>query len=471
MTGASPPDRSYETRLRQAAGSIEGRTETEFLAGLPTIDVLKRLKELDDRSVVVTTGYFEDGDGRTFTPRSSVIDMVRVSGAPIYAPFDTFIGTGIVGGRISTFMAHGQAAAEAVVRILAGELPSALKLPTAIPTNAILDWRAVQRWGIESKTLPANADVQFKSPTFWESYWEVAIAGTGLIVFEAGLIAWLLFERRRQFYAEKSVHKQQLELAHASRLAVVGELTASIAHEVNQPLGAILSNAAAAELILASGEDRSSDLREILSDIRRDDIRASEVIRRLRALLEKHEVEHQLLDLNEVLAEAAKIVDADATRRGVTFLITLARTPVVIMGDPIQIQQVLINLVINAMDAVEGLPVHRKVVLAKIDVFEKNLELTVSDRGRGISAEDLPKIFNSFFTTKRRGIGLGLSIVQSLVDVHGGRVWAENGPNGGAVFRVALPGLTSKRGDDASYTTDPRCRRRCVLSNVTPAAS
>ena len=287
VTGASPPDRSYETRLRQAAGSIEGRTETEFLAGLPTIDVLKRLKELDDRSVVVTTGYFEDGDGRTFTPRSSVIDMVRVSGAPIYAPFDTFIGTGIVGGRISTFMAHGQAAAEAVVRILAGELPSALKLPTAIPTNAILDWRAVQRWGIESKTLPANADVQFKSPTFWESYWEVAIAGTGLIVFEAGLIAWLLFERRRQFYAEKSVHKQQLELAHASRLAVVGELTASIAHEVNQPLGAILSNAAAAELILASGEDRSSDLREILSDIRRDDIRASEVIRRLRALLGK----------------------------------------------------------------------------------------------------------------------------------------------------------------------------------------
>ena len=124
---------------------------------------------------------------------------------------------------------------------------------------------------------------------------------------------------------------------------------------------------------------------------------------------------------------------------GLTFLITLARTPVVIMGDPIQIQQVLINLVINAMDAVEGLPVHRKVVLAKIDVLEKNLELTVSDRGRGISAEDLPKIFDSFFTTKRRGIGLGLSIVQSLVDVHGGRVWAENGPNGGAVFRVALP--------------------------------
>ena len=215
---------------------------------------------------------------------------------------------------------------------------------------------------------------------------------------------------------------------------MAGELTGSIAHEINQPLGAILSNADAADLILEAGGDRRDELRGILADIRRDDLRASEVIRRLRTLLAKHEVERKPFDLNDAVREIESVLGAEARRRHSTLDVRPAPAPVAVVGDRIEIQQVLINVVLNALDSMADRPEEQRTVVVSVENVSAGADVAVRDRGHGIAPEHLPRLFDPFFTTKRDGMGLGLSIARTVVEAHGGRVWAENGPGEGAVL-------------------------------------
>jgi two-component system, LuxR family, sensor kinase FixL len=229
-------------------------------------------------------------------------------------------------------------------------------------------------------------------------------------------------------------------LAHAARLAVVGELTGSIAHEINQPLGAILSNAEAAELLLESESPSLDEVRKILADIRKDDLRASEVIQRVRALLHKRELSMLPLDLNEVAEEVVRLVSADAHRRNVALETEFASGPTAIRGDRVHLQQVLLNLLLNGMEAMIDMPQGaRRIVVRTERTADQTVKVSVSDTGHGIPSDRLPHVFDSFFTTKEHGIGLGLAIARSIVEVHGGRIWASNDPGGGATFSFTLP--------------------------------
>jgi signal transduction histidine kinase len=222
---------------------------------------------------------------------------------------------------------------------------------------------------------------------------------------------------------------------------VAGELTASIAHEINQPLGAILSNADAAEMLVQSGRIQREELLQILADIRRDDLRASEVIKRLRTLLARHEVEQRRFSLNQAVEDVAAILRAEARRRDATIDYVLDAREAGVMGDPVQIQQVIINLILNALDAGTGLPAERRRVRVETSDTPYGVRLTVGDSGVGIAAGDLPRVFEPFFSTKSGGMGLGLSIVRSIVEAHGGTIAAVSNAVG-AEFRVTLP-LTS----------------------------
>jgi signal transduction histidine kinase len=365
--------------------------------------------------------------------------MAAASRAPVYGSFSSHIGSGIVGGYMPSFEAIGRQAGQVVSELLAGADPRSLRLPEAVPQALNVDWRQVRRWGIDESAIPRDAVVHFKAPTLLEAYRHEAIAAAGVLALQAGLIGWLLVEHRRRRLAESAEHTRRLELAHASRLAVAGELTGSIAHEINQPLGAILSNADAADLILEAGGDRRDELRGILADIRRDDIRASEVIRRLRTLLAKHEVERKPFDLNDAVREIESVLGAEARRRHSTLDVRPAPAPVAVVGDRIEIQQVLINVVLNALDSMADRPEEQRTVVVSVENVSAGADVAVRDRGHGIAPEHLPRLFDPFFTTKRDGMGLGLSIARTVVEAHGGRVWAENGPGEGAVFHVELP--------------------------------
>jgi C4-dicarboxylate-specific signal transduction histidine kinase len=302
-----------------------------------------------------------------------------------------------------------------------------------------LDWRQVQRWGIDEKAIAPDAVLHFREQTLWQAHrGEVSVAAL-VILLQAGLIAWLIFEHRRRRIAEAALHKQRVELNHAARLAMAGEMTASIAHEINQPLSAILSNADTADILLDSGADRREAVRAILADIRRDDLRASEVIRGLRTLLAKHDTAHKRFGVSDAVRDLEPLWRAEAERRGVSLDIRLESDDIALIGDRIQIQQVLTNLVLNAMDAEAGVPAHRRSVVVSIGRVGDRVEITVRDRGEGIAPGDLPRLFDSFFSTKPSGMGLGLSISRTLVEAHGGRIRAENNADEGAVFRVDLP--------------------------------
>jgi signal transduction histidine kinase len=451
VTGTSARDREWEAQMRRQIPSAIGSVKVEFLASQPTAAVLKRLGQLGADWVVFTPGYYVDADGGVFNPHDSVALMAAASTAPVYGPLETFIGTGAVGGLSPSYEAMGEQAAQIIVQLLAGAAPSSVRLPEVTPIALRFDWRQVRRWRIDEEAIPADAIIYFREPTLWQAHREEAIIFIAVILLQAMLIAMLLLESRRRRNAELAVQKQRAELWHTSRLAVAGELTASIAHEINQPLGAILTNADAGELLLQSGTDRSDDLRRILADIRRDDMRASDVIRRLRALLAKHELERQPFDPNETVGDAVNLLGSEAQRRQVTLDLHPGAVATRVIGDPVQIQQVVINLALNAMDAVADAAVDRRVVEVSVGHTGNGVSIVVRDRGHGIAPEHLPRLFESFFSTKQRGMGLGLSIARTIVESHNGRIWAENGPGVGASFHVELPVRGGKSIASAGY--------------------
>lgn len=237
----------------------------------------------------------------------------------------------------------------------------------------------------------------------------------------------------------KQAEEARRSLAHAARLALVGELTASIAHEVNQPLGAILSNADAAEMLLDSSPVPLDEIRHILSDIRKDDIRASEVIRRIRTLVQKRVTESQPLNLNNEIAEVLGFVRAEASRRGIVIDTALAENLPEVRGDKIQLQQVLLNLLVNGMESMTEVVGARRLSVKTCLHENSTVAITVADSGIGIPPHQLPRLFQHFFSTKEDGMGLGLSIARSLVEAHGGTISAENNTSGGATFRLVVP--------------------------------
>jgi C4-dicarboxylate-specific signal transduction histidine kinase len=224
-----------------------------------------------------------------------------------------------------------------------------------------------------------------------------------------------------------------------TRVSTVGQLAASLAHELNQPLGAILRNAEAGELFLHDPSPDLDELRAILADIRQDDQRAGAVIDRMRALMKRRDPERHRLDLRLVVDDLFALVYADAEKRRVRLARESDPALPPVLGDRVQLQQVVLNLLLNAMDALEATPPERRLVTVRARPVGTTVEVTVSDTGPGIPADTLSRVFEPFFTTKPAGLGMGLAISRDIIEAHGGRLWAANNAAGGATFTLTLP--------------------------------
>jgi PAS domain S-box-containing protein len=243
-------------------------------------------------------------------------------------------------------------------------------------------------------------------------------------------------ERRERLAALEEANRN---LAHASRLVAVGTLTAMIAHEVNQPLCAIRCNAEAGLALLASTHPPLDTLREILSDICRDDQRADDIVTRVRVLSRKRDFQPQGLDLNAVIADVLRLASGEAARRQVRVVTELDPALPPVRGDVVQVQQVLLNLLVNSLDAMRDTPAAARQVTVRTRAdTDGRVEVAVADRGHGIRPDDLPHVFDSFFSTKAEGMGMGLAIARSIIETHDGRIWAENNAESGATFRFLL---------------------------------
>jgi len=378
-----------------------------------------------------------------------VLEALSASSAvPIYGVFDSYLGHGATAGAIDSFQARGERVADLLVRALDGTLTGAPLIEPATPSQCVADGRQLARFGLDAKLLPAGCEVRYIEAGFFERYgWQSLLVLLALAA-QTALIASLLLQRRRRRAAELGLQSQRLQLLHAARLAVAGELTASIAHEINQPLGAILSNADAAEMLIGSGQATRGELLQILADIKRDDLRASEVIKRLRRLLARQEGERRRFSLNQVVEDTAAMLRAEARRRDMTVDYALDAGRAEVSGDPVQIQQVVINLLLNAFDASAEVPAERRHLQVETRDTADGVQVSVRDHGAGLAAADLPRVFDSFFSTKRGGMGLGLAIARSIVEAHGGTISAAS-CEPGAEFRVVLPAARAPAGSGA----------------------
>jgi predicted metal-binding membrane protein/signal transduction histidine kinase len=287
----------------------------------------------------------------------------------------------------------------------------------------------------ESK-LPLGSEVLVGEPSEWERHrWEILL----IVATQAALLTVLLHERRRRMNAEVQNTRRAAELAHINRFNVADELTATIAHELSQPLGAILANAEAGKALLKCRKPNVEELGEILSDIQRDDQRAIEVIRRLRSLLRKAPFELKDDELSEIIRDTIALLSRLATSREIDLSGETASGELWIKCDRVQLQQAVINLIMNAMDAVSAVPHAKRKVIITTRRVENFAEVAVSDTGPGIPIDKAEMLFQAFFTTKPQGMGLGLSIAWTIIEAHDGRIWGDNQIGGGAAFHIRLP--------------------------------
>ena len=294
-----------------------------------------------------------------------------------------------------------------------------------------------------SRTLEGSVDLQVEyrmtgpdGTTRWiaaHGQVERAISGKPL---QLRGISMDITERKQ---AEDELQEHRNELAHISRVSALGQLSSSLAHEINQPLGAILRNAEAAELFLKQTPPDLDELLAIITDIRKDEQRAASVIERMRLLLKRRELQFEILVVEELIAQVIKLLNAEIQSRHATLQIEVPGELPKIVGDRVHLQQVILNLVLNSLDAMDEIDAgQRQIVIRASQMMDSVVELAVIDRGTGFTAGQLQHLFEPFYTTKSQGTGIGLAISKTLVEMHGGEISAENNPEGGSTVRFTV---------------------------------
>jgi signal transduction histidine kinase len=441
VMGDSPNERFWLEELRKDFPPFADRLSFIWYNDRPFADILKDVAALPPHSAIFFFLMNDDAAGVVFEGDTALQKLYAVANAPIFTHDSAYFGREIVGGPMHSVSNLGRLTAAAAVRILGGEKASDVRIPASKFATPIFDWREMQRWGISEKNLPPGSEILFRSPTAWEQYRAYILAFVAAILIQSALIFWLVYEHWRRQRAEILARNTMSELTHVNRVATVGQLSASITHEVNQPLAAMLTNAEGALRWLKKGniEEVDASLKDIVSD----GFRASDIIKNLRAMF-KHDVQEKTpVDINKLVSSVLALVVIDLQKHEVELQTQLDEQIPPVLGNQVQLQQVILNLVMNAIEAMSSS--QTRVLRIKTALSQPNkVHVSVEDTGTGIKPSDVDRLFKPLFTTKARGMGMGLSICQSIIETHGGRIWVSPGANGGSIFQFELPTVASK---------------------------
>jgi signal transduction histidine kinase len=286
--------------------------------------------------------------------------------------------------------------------------------------------------------LPEGSEILFRPPGMWEQYRLQILAFVAALIFQAALICWLIVEHRRRNLAEIQSRNSMTELTYMNRMATAGELSASIAHEVKQPLTGIVAMAGAARRWLATEEPNLDKVRFALNQIETASHHASDIVTNVRSMFKRDTQDRSEIDINKLIWTVMGLVYIDLRKHEIELRTEFGNDLPPVLGNRVQLQQVILNLVMNAIDAMR--PVQTRVLSVKTALSGRDgVHVSIRDTGIGIDPSNVDRMFKPLFTTKDHGMGMGLSICRSIVESHNGRIWVSASDQGGTIFQLVLP--------------------------------
>jgi signal transduction histidine kinase len=438
VNGSGVIGKFWRHRLEEQFSRFHDRLTFVWSDNLSLQEILRRCSTLPANSAIFFLTLGTDATGVAYADERVLADLHATANAPLFSAHDVYLGSGIVGGRLMPIDELTSRLTDSAYRILNGESPSDISVPPQVPGQPKFDWRELKRWDIPESRLPPGSLVKFRAPTLWSEHRGTVLIAAGALAIQALLIIGLLFERRARRRAEFESRRNLALAADTSRRETMSALTSTIAHELGQPLSAMLHNAEALQMLVDTNRATPETIREILVDINADGIRAAEIIERHRAMLRSHQLQKKTVDLQAVVNDAVALLAYDVRARQIVVTVKQPSISCLITGDPVLLQQVLVNLLINAMDAMAETPPDRRHITIKIEIRRAEAEVSVRDNGPGVPPDLIGRLFTPFVTTKSHGLGIGLAIARNIVEAHGGSISARNNPEGGATFAVTL---------------------------------
>jgi signal transduction histidine kinase len=441
IAGSAIFDQQWRKSVTDGAGASYGGKPVRLLPEASAEDYLAQARGLDPGTIVLVLSVNLDTEGRRFLPVEFARALAEASAAPVWSVYETQIGSGVAGGAVENLDETGRNIG-AILRMAAAGDP--LPKPVTMVAGPTVDWRAMKRHGLDFDRLPEGTRILFYEPTLWETYYAQILGIAALVAIQSATIVGLLFHRRRYLSTQASLDLERSQLIHVSRNLRLGQLSASLAHEINQPLAAIQANADAGKRLAKRSPPDLDELAEIFQDISADVQRAGSTIAGLRRLMVKGEVTMERVDLNEVIRATLPLVQNELDASGARVQLALAPGPVEVNGNAAQLQQIVLNLVLNASEAMASQPEGTRMVTVSsgTDVAER-ASLTVEDAGPGVPPDQREAAFRPFVSSKSSGLGVGLAICRSIAEAHGGTLAFGDPVGGGGRVVLSLPGAAA----------------------------
>jgi signal transduction histidine kinase len=441
IAGSANFDRQWRVAFSELIGDSYRNVPVRLLPEASADDYLAEVRSLDPRTIVLHLTVSLDAAGRRFLPIQFAEALAGASAAPVWSLYETQIGKGVVGGSVEDLSKTGAEIGKLLRTAVAG---APLPGPVKVTAGPAVDWRVMQRHGLDLDRLPQGSRILFYEPSLWERYRALLLTVAAVVAAQTATIVGLIFQRRRYFRTQAFLDLERSQLIHVSRNLRLGQLSASLAHEINQPLAAIQANAEAGTRLAVRSPPDIAEIGAIFQDINADVRRAGSTIAGLRRLMVKGEVAMERTDLNEVIRATLPLVQNELDANGSKVRLALSPEPVEVNGNAAQLQQIVLNLVLNASEAMTGPSEGARVLtVASAALPAGGATVTVEDVGPGVAPDKREEAFRPFVSTKASGLGVGLAICRSIAEAHGGTLAFADGAGPGACVVLTLPQVAS----------------------------
>ena len=439
ISGATISDLSIRNVALEDLSNTRVNFKTTFITDFTATEMLEKIAHLPNNSVIFFLSVIRDINNVGFISRDLMHEVSEKANMPTFGMSDTYLGHGIVGGKLLSPAYQGRRLIRTALKILNDE-PIKNTGSLKGDNQVMFDWRQLKRWSINEKDLPPNSVVKYKEHSIWDAHKGKIIGAISIILSQGLAVIFLLIQRKRRSHAESESRSLRDDLAHISRVMSMGEMATSLAHEVNQPLTAIQSYAQAAQRFLQRQPPEYKEVSNSLKGVVEGSRRAKQVIQRIRMTLDKEPSQRSTNKVRDLINGVLLLVQGNINEKKIHLKLDIENGLPKVICDQVQLQQVLLNLIINGIDAIceKSVEVRELTVLAYQEQDE-NVVISVKDSGVGIDENILKQPFDAFYTTKKEGLGMGLSISKSIIEDHGGRLWITKNQDRGVTVSFTVP--------------------------------